>query len=64
MKRIKKMIVFSDGSCYVDFNIISTIKLSNVTFKKIDYKNSTLYDKRIKKNYISKYSKDYKKKFF
>lgn len=64
MKKMKKIIVFSDGSCYVDFNVITTIKLSNVNFKKIDYKNSSLYDKKIKKNYISKHSKDYKKKFF
>ena len=64
MKRVKKIIVFSDGSCYVDFNLLSTIKLSNVMFKKIDYKNSSLYDKKIKKNYISKHSKNYKKKFF
>jgi hypothetical protein len=64
MKKVKKIIVFSDGSCYVDLHVISTIKLNNVIFKKIDYKNSSLYDKKQKKNYISKYSKKYKKKFF
>lgn len=64
MKKIKKIFVFSDGSCYIDYNVITSIKLNNVNFKKTDYKNSNLYDKKTKKSFISKHSKSYKKKFF
>ena len=64
MKKVKKIIVFSDGSCYVNYTIITTVKLNNVNFKKIDYNNSILYDQKVKKNYTSKHSKNYKKKFF
>ena len=64
MKKVKKIFVFSDGSCYIDYNIITSIKLKNVVFKKNDYKNSSLYNKNLNLQFVSKHSKQYKKKFF
>ena len=64
MKKIKKIFVFSDGSYYSDYCVETSIKFSTVDFHKIDYKNSSLYNNKISKNLISKYSKEYKKKFF
>ena len=64
MKKIKKIFVFSDGSCYSDYSIVTSIKFSNTDFNTLDYKNSSLYNDKVAKNVISKYSKEYKKKFF
>ena len=64
MKKIKKIFVLSDGSCYYDYSVTTSIKFSNVEFYKNDLKNSILYHDKISKVVISKSSKEYKKKFF
>ena len=64
MKKIKRVTVFSDGSCYLHYGIVTSVKLNNIIFKKIDYKNSNLYNKKNTKNFFLKNSKKYKKLFF
>ena len=64
MKKIKKIFVLSDGSCFFDYSVITSIKFSNVNFQKNDYKNSKLYnDDKINKN-LSSHTKHYIKKYF
>ena len=46
MKKIKKLIVLSDGSCYFDYTTITSIKFSHVSFYKNDYKNFVFYTKK------------------
>ena len=64
MKKLKNLYVLSDGSCYITYNIITSIKFNLINFQKKDYKNSNFYSNKIIKNTSSKYSKTYKNKFF
>lgn len=64
MKKIKKLNVFSDGSCYFDYSTATSIKISHVDFQKNDYKNFIFYTKKKVTDLESSYSKNYKKKFF
>ena len=64
MKKIKNIFVFSDGSYYSDYSVVTSVKFNTVYFNKVDYKNSILYTNKPSKNLISKHSKEYKKKFF
>ena len=64
MKKIKNFYVLSDGSCYFEYNTITSIKYGFITFQKKDYKNSNYYNNTIIKNIHSKHLKKYKNKFF
>lgn len=64
MKQIKNFCVFSDGSCYFDYNVVTSVKFDHIIFQKLDYKNSSLHHKKKVKAMTFQHSKAYKKKFF
>ena len=64
MKKIKKILVFSDGSSYFDSDLLTSVKFNNVVFKKNSYNTINVLNTQKKKIFSSIYSTFYKKKYF
>ena len=64
MKKMKKFYVLSDGSSYLEYSVVTSIKFSNVNFQKNDYKNSNFYTHDKKNKTLASSSKSYIKKHF
>ena len=64
MKQVKNYIIFSDGSCYFNYNIVISIKSSQYIFQKKDHKNFSFNNKKKSKIVYNRSSTFYKKKIF
>ena len=63
MKVFKNIVISSDGSLYISYNVESALDNKLINFHKQDDKNFSLNQKKRKKIVESKYSSHYKKKY-